>query len=174
MQILKKLFSDAYVIKNKFQKDNRGKFIKFHQEIKIKNKKIKFDQFCYSLNKDKYTLRGVHYQKYPFGEKKLITCVEGEIFDVIIDLNKKSNTYLKHKFINLNQNNMYSLYIGKDYAHGFLTLSKNATVLYQIEGPYKKSKQAGLLWSDPLLNIKWPKKPKIISNRDKKFKKIII
>ena len=70
MQILKKLFSDAYVIKNKFQKDNRGKFIKFHQEINIKNKKIKFDQFCYSLNKDKYTLRGVHYQKYPFGEKK--------------------------------------------------------------------------------------------------------
>ena len=174
MLIVKKIFTNAYIIKNKFQKDDRGSFIKFKQEIKIKNKKIKFDQFCYSLNKDRYTLRGIHYQKYPFQEEKLITCVEGKILDIIIDLNKKSETYLCHKFINLNQGNMFSLYIGKDYAHGFLTLSKNATILYQIKGNYKKFKQAGILWNDPMLNIKWPKKPSVISTRDKKFKKIIL
>jgi len=174
MQIVKKIFTNAYIIKNKFQKDDRGSFIKFKQEIKIKNKKIKFDQFCYSLNKDRYTLRGIHYQKYPFQEEKLITCVEGKILDIIIDVNKKSDTYLSHKFINLNQSNMLSLYIGKDYAHGFLTLSKNATILYQIKGIYKKFKQTGMLWNDPLLNIKWPKKPSVISARDKKFKKIIL
>jgi len=174
MQIIKKLFINAYLIKNKFQKDDRGSFIKFNQEIKIKNKKIKFDQFCYSVNKSRYTLRGIHYQRYPFQEEKLITCVEGKILDVIVDLNKKSKTYLNYKFINLNQSNMYSLYIGKDYAHGFLTISKNATILYQIKGPYKKFKQAGILWNDPLLNIKWPNKPRVISIRDKKFKKIII
>ena len=124
MQIVKKLFINAYLIKNKFQKDDRGSFIKFNQEIKIKNKKIKFDQFCYSVNKSRYTLRGIHYQRYPFQEEKLITCVEGKMLDVIVDLNKKSKTYLNYKFINLNQSNMYSLYIGKDYAHGFLTISK--------------------------------------------------
>ena len=153
---------------------NRGSFIKFKQEIIIKNKKIKFDQFCYSLNKNKYTLRGIHYQKHPFQEEKLITCVDGKILDVIIDLNKKSKTYLKHKFINLNQSNMFSLYIGKNYAHGFLTLTKNATILYQIKGHYRKFKQTGIMWNDPLLNIKWPKKPAVISTRDTKFKKIIL
>ena len=172
MPIVKKLFSDAYLIKNNFQNDKRGKFIKFNQEIKIKNKKIKFDQFCYSVNKSRYTLRGIHYQRYPFQEEKLITCVEGKILDIIIDVNKKSDTYLSHKFINLNQSNMYSLYIGKDYAHGFLTLTDKATILYQINAPYIKSKQSGFLWNDPLLNIKWPTKPKVISYRDKNFKKI--
>ena len=174
MQIIKKLFLNAYLIKNKFQKDNRGSFIKFNQKIIIKNKQIKFDQFCYSENTYRNTLRGIHYQKYPFQEEKLITCVKGKILDVVVDLNKKSKTYLNYKFINLNESNMYSLYIGKDYAHGFLTISKNATILYQIKGPYKRFKQTGILWNDPLLKIKWPNKPHVISNRDKKFKKIII
>ena len=75
MQIVKKLFSGVYLIKNKFQKDKRGKFIKFKYDFKIKKEKIKFNQFCYSFNKEKYTLRGIHFQKYPFQEKKLVTCV---------------------------------------------------------------------------------------------------
>jgi len=172
MPILKKLFSDVYLIKNNFQNDKRGQFIKFNQEIKIKNQKIKFNQFCYSLNKKKYTLRGIHFQKFPSQERKLITCVHGKILDVVVDLDKKSKTYLKHKFINLNNNNMYSLYLGKNYAHGFLTLTDKTIILYQINAPYIKSKQSGLLWNDPLLNIKWPNKPKVISFRDMNFKKI--
>ena len=172
MPILKKLFSDAYLIKNNFQNDSRGKFIKFDHEIKIKNKKIQFNQFCYSENKKKHTFRGIHFQKYPFQEKKLITCVEGKILDVILDLDKKSKTYLKYRFIKLDENNTHSIYIGKNYAHGFLTLTDKATILYQISAPYIKSKQSGLLWNDPLLNIKWPTKPKVISYRDNNFKKI--
>ena len=172
MTILKKLFPDAYLIKNNFQNDKRGKFIKFNHEIMIKNKKTRFNQFCYSINKKKYTLRGIHFQKYPFQEKKLITCVEGKILDVILDIDKKSETYLKYRFIHLNANNMYSVYIGKNYAHGFLTLTDKVTILYQISAPYIKSKQSGFLWCDPFLNIKWPKKPKVISSRDSNFKKI--
>ena len=172
MQIVKKLFSGVYLIKNKFQKDKRGKFIKFKYNFKIKKEKIKFNQFCYSFNKEKYTLRGIHFQKYPFQEKKLVTCVEGEILDIIVDLNKNSKTYLKYKFIKLNHKNMYSLFIGKAYAHGFLTLTKNVSILYQIDGQYKKAKQTGLLWNDPSLKIKWPKKPKVISLKDKQFKKL--
>mgnify|MGYP001588696657 CR=1 FL=1 len=174
MTIYKKIFSDVYLIKNRFQNDKRGKFIKFNQEIKIKNKKIKFNQFCYSSNQKKFTFRGIHFQKPPYQEKKLVTCVEGKVLDVIVDFDKKSKTYLKYKFINLDQNKMDSLYIGENYAHGFLTLTKKATILYQINGRYIKSKQAGLLWNDPSLKIKWPIKPKIISTRDKSFNKIKI
>ena len=174
MKIIKKIFKDVYLLKNEFQKDKRGKFIKFEYVLKIKDDKIKFNQFCFSSNKNKNTLRGIHYQKYPFQEKKIITCVDGEIIDVVVDLNKKSPTYLKHKFIKLNQRNMHSLYLGKNYAHGYLTLTKNTSILYQISGSYKKSKQTGLLWNDPTLKIKWPNKPKTISNRDKNFKKFKI
>ena len=173
MTILKRIFSDVYLITNKFKNDKRGKFIKFNHEIIIKEQKIKFNQFCYSLNKKKYTFRGIHFQKYPYQEKKLVTCVEGKVLDVIVDLDKKSKTYLKYKFVNLSENTMCSLYIGKNYAHGFLTLTDKATILYQINGRYIKFKQSGLLWNDPTLNIKWPTKPKLLSSRDKTFNKII-
>ena len=75
-------------------------------------------------------------------------------------------------FLTFNHKNMYSLFIGKAYAHGFLTLTKNVSILYQIDGQYKKAKQTGLLWNDPSLKIKWPKKPKVISLKDKQFKKL--
>lgn len=172
MKVIKKIFADVFLVKNEFQKDKRGQFIKFQNEFKIKNKKIKFNQFCYSSNKNKYTLRGIHFQKYPFQEKKLITCVEGKILDIIVDLDKKSKTYLNYKLINLSERNMFSLYVGRNYAHGFLTLSKNTSILYLINGTYIKTKQTGLLWNDPALKIKLPEKPKIISFRDKNFDKI--
>ncbi len=172
MKVIRKIFADVFLVKNEFQKDKRGQFIKFQNEFKIKNKKIKFNQFCYSSNKNKYTLRGIHFQKYPFQEKKLITCVEGKILDIIVDLDKKSKTYLNYKLINLSERNMFSLYVGRNYAHGFLTLSKNTSILYLINGTYIKTKQTGLLWNDPALKIKLPEKPKIISFRDKNFDKI--
>ena len=167
MEIIKKLFKDAYIIKNKFQSDKRGKFIKFKQEIKIRNKKIKFDQFCYSSNKNKYTLRGIHYQKHPDQEEKLITCVEGKILDIIVDLNKNSKTYLNHKFINLNQNNMYSLYIGKNYAHGFLTLEKENYIIYSCTKYRDGKNEIAIKFDDKNLNIKWPSNKPIISAKDK-------
>ena len=174
MKILKKIFSDVYLVTNKHIDDKRGRFIKFNQEIIIKNKKVKFNQFCYSSNIKKHTFRGIHFQKYPYQEKKLVTCVEGEILDIVVDLNKKSKTYLKYKFIKLDQNTMYSLYIGKNYAHGFLTLTDKAIILYQIKGHYFKKEQSGLLWDDPTLKIKWPIKPKLLSSRDKSFNKIAL
>ena len=171
MKIIKRIFKDVFLIKNNYQKDKRGKFIKFNSEIKLK-KKTNFNQFCYSVNKKKFTLRGLHFQKKPFQEEKLITCVKGKILDIVLDINKNSKTYLKYKFVSLNDKNMHSLYIGKDYANGFLTLTNDATILYQIKGTYIKSKQSGYYWNDPLLKIKWPSKPKVLSTKDKKFKNI--
>jgi dTDP-4-dehydrorhamnose 3,5-epimerase len=159
-------FKDVFLIKNKFIKDNRGFFLKLN-----KNNNYKNIQQCFSFNKKKFTLRGLHFQKEPNQEIKIITCLHGSIFDVVVNVNKKSSNYLKWRSFNLNDKNKYSLYIGKDYAHGFMTLKNNSIVSYQIIGKYISKQQKGLLWNDKKINIKWPHNPKVISFRDKKFKK---
>ena len=109
----------------------------------------------------------MHFQKYPYGEIKLITCIQGKIFDVIVDIDKKSKTYLQWRYIELSENDSFSLFIGKGYAHGFLTLKKNTVVLYNISGPYKKNFQRILNWKDPKIGIIWPANPRMISKLDK-------
>jgi dTDP-4-dehydrorhamnose 3,5-epimerase len=91
---------------------------------------------------------------------------------VVVNVNKESLNYLKWSSFKLNDKNKYSLYIGKDYAHGFITLEDNSIISYQIIGKYISKQQEGLLWNDKRINIKWPHKPNIISTRDRNFKKI--
>jgi dTDP-4-dehydrorhamnose 3,5-epimerase len=158
--------SRVFLIKNKFQIDKRGFF------LKLKNNNFKNFQNCFSYNKKKFTLRGLHFQKFPSKEIKIITCLKGSIFDVVVNINKKSKNYLKWYSFKLNEKNKYSLYVGKDYAHGFMTLENNSIVSYQIFGKYIAKQQKGLLWNDNKIGIKWPYKPKIISDRDKNFKSI--
>lgn len=169
MIIKKKLFNNVYLLSNKTFKDNRGKFLKFQNVLNVNKKKITFNQYCYSSNKSKFTLRGLHFQKYPYGEIKLITCIQGKIFDVIVDIDKKSKTYMQWRYIELSENDSFSLFIGKGYAHGFLTLKKNTVVLYNISGPYKKNFQRILNWKDPKIGIIWPANPRMISKRDKRI-----
>jgi dTDP-4-dehydrorhamnose 3,5-epimerase len=167
MIIKKKLFKNVYLLSNNTFKDNRGKFLKFDNVLDINKKKISFNQYCYSSNKNKFTLRGLHFQKYPYEEIKLITCIQGKIFDVVVDIKKKSKTYLQWKCIELNENDSLSLFIGKGYAHGFLTLKENTIVLYNISGPYKRNFQRIVNWKDPKIGITWPTRPRSISKSDK-------
>jgi len=153
----------VFLIKNKYQNDKRGFF------LKLKKNDFQNFQNCFSYNRKKFTIRGLHFQKYPSREIKIITCLKGSIFDVVVNINKKSKNYLKWYSFKLNEKNKHSLYVGKDYAHGFMTLEDNTIVSYQILGNYISKYQAGLLWSDSKIGIKWPHKPKIISNRDKNF-----
>jgi len=169
MIIKKKLFKNVYLLSNKTFKDARGKFLKFDNVLDINKKKIIFNQYCYSSNKNKFTLRGLHFQKYPYEEIKLITCIQGKIFDVVVDINKKSKTYLQWKCIELSENESLSLFVGKGYAHGFLTLKKNTVVLYNISGPYKRNFQRIVNWKDPKIGIIWPARPKLISKADKQI-----
>ena len=169
MIIKKKLFKNVYLLSNKTFKDARGKFLKFDNVLDINKKKISFNQYCYSSNKNKFTLRGLHFQKYPYEEIKLITCIQGKIFDVVVDINKKSKTFLQWKCTELSENESLSLFIGKGYAHGFLTLKKNTVVLYNISGPYKRNFQRIVNWKDPKIGIIWPARPKLISKADKQI-----
>ena len=165
MKILKKILPNVFLFKNQYSLDLRGKFLK----IKTLNN-FKSNQLCFSYNKLKGTIRGLHYQKRPFGETKIITCISGSAYDVIVNCNKKSKDYLKHKTIILNSNQKNSLYIGKGYASGFQTLEENTILMYNINGKFKKNLQTGILWNDPYINIKWPLRITKISRRDKKFK----
>jgi dTDP-4-dehydrorhamnose 3,5-epimerase len=153
------------LIKNNFTSDNRGFFLK----IKKKNKLY---QNCFSYNKKKGTIRGIHYQKYPNYEKKIISCIKGAIFDVIVDLRKNSKTYLQYKKFKLSEKDNYSLIVPKGFGHGFQTLEKNTIIYYQISGKFIKKKQTGVLWNDRKIKIKWPLPARCISKRDKKFKKL--
>lgn len=161
--MMKKKF---FLIKNLLAKDNRGSFLKINY---YNNKNY---QNCFVINKKKFTLRGLHFQKKPFSEAKIITCIKGEIFDVIVNINKRSSDYLKWKSFLLSEKNNHSLFIGKDYAHGYLTLKENTIVNYQIFGKYLKNKQSGLAWNDKKINIKWPNKPLVLSKKDRNFLKL--
>ena len=96
----KKNSNEIFIIKNKVIKDRRGKFLKINDSLK--KEKI---QYCFSFNKIKYTLRGLHFQKKPYQEKKIVTCIKGSIFDVVVNINKKSKDYLKWNFFYLNEIN---------------------------------------------------------------------
>ena len=122
------------------------------------------------LLKNKGTLRGLHFQKPPFEQTKLLYVLSGEIFDVVVDLRKNSKTYGKYKSFILNDKNFNSIYISSGFAHGFLTLTDNVKLFYKVSKYYSKKHDESILWNDKKINIKWPiiKKNKlIISDKDK-------
>ena len=107
----------------------------------------------------------MHYQKKPFEEVKIIRCISGRIFDVVVDLRKTSKSYLSWYGLELNNNNRKMLYVPKGCAHGFLTLTNNCEVIYLVSKEYSPNHEMGLRFDDPKININWPKK--IIHNSEK-------
>jgi dTDP-4-dehydrorhamnose 3,5-epimerase len=165
MKIKKIIFKNVFLFSKVNKIDNRGKFLKIYNQ----NKKFKFkiDQYCVSENTLKGTIRGLHYQDYPYYEKKIISVLKGSVIDVIVDIKKNSPTFMRYKKIYLNENSKYSIYIGPGYAHGFQTLKKNTLVSYLIMGKYKKKFQKGINYLNKDLSIKWPISSKItISKKD--------
>jgi dTDP-4-dehydrorhamnose 3,5-epimerase len=115
----------------------------------------------------KNVLRGLHFQKKK-PQAKLLTVVQGRIFDVCVDLRKKSKTYGKHFSIELSQKSELSILIPSGFAHGFQCLSKECVVYYRCSNYRDKNSEVTLAWNDPDLKIKWPKKKPILSNKDNK------
>ena len=120
-----------------------------------------------SFSKTKGTLRGMHYQKHPHEETKLIRCTKGAIYDVIVDLRKDSPTYLKWFGIELSENNYKMLYVPEKFAHGFITLTDDAEVTYLVTEYYTPGAEAGLRFNDPKLKIDWPLDVTVISEKDR-------
>lgn len=115
------------------------------------------------------TLRGLHYQKAPYAEDKLIRCVRGAVFDVLVDLRADSPTFLQWEGIELTAENRRQVLIPKGFAHGFQSLVDDTEVAYQVSAAYAPEAEAGLRWDDPVLRITWPLAPSELSDKDRNW-----
>jgi len=128
-----------------------------------------FVQCNVSYNRKRGTMRGMHYQRVPFEEAKLVRCTAGAIHDVIVDLRPGSATFGQHFGAALTAENRRMLFIPRGFAHGFLTLEDDSEVFYQMSSPYVPGSAAGLRFDDPALGITWPQAVEVVSERDLEF-----
>jgi len=159
----------AYIIEPDPLIDERGFFARTfcRQEFAAHGLNPDAAQCNISFNKYKGTIRGMHYQLQPYAEAKLLTCIRGVIYDVIIDLRKTSETYMQWSAIELSEENKKMLYIPEGFAHGFQTLEDNSAVYYQMSESYHPEHARGIRWDDPAFLINWPDVPdRIISEKD--------
>jgi dTDP-4-dehydrorhamnose 3,5-epimerase len=175
LRILKTKIKDLFLIKHNLFIDKRGSFKRGFCLYELKKKKIYFTvkQANFSENLVKGTLRGFHMQKFPFQEDKLLTCVRGAIYNVVVDMRKRSKTYGKYKAFKLNEKNKFSILIPKGCANAFLTLKKKTLVHYYCSSVYSKYHEIGYKYDDPFFNIKWPEIIKNISKKDLNHKYIL-
>jgi dTDP-4-dehydrorhamnose 3,5-epimerase len=161
----------AYVIKPERLEDERGFFARTfcQKEFERQGLNPRIVQCSISFNKKKATLRGMHYQVAPYKEAKIVCCVKGAIYDVIIDLRSDSSTYCQWLGVELSAENREMLYVPEDFAHGFQTLEDNTVVFYQISEFYHPECARGARWDDPLFLIEWPFNNQIISAKDKTY-----
>jgi len=163
--------SGAFFVDVQPARDARGLFARtFDREtFTAYGMAVDIDQVSVSYNERAGTLRGMHYQAAPHGEEKLVRCVRGTIHDVIVDLRPDSATFRKWFGVDLDQDSRTALYIPKGMAHGFLTLTHAAEVLYLISTPYVPDAGRGVRWDDPAFDIDWPGIPQVMSDRDRTY-----
>jgi dTDP-4-dehydrorhamnose 3,5-epimerase len=160
---------DAYVIELEPFQDNRGMFARIFckRQLESISHTKNIVQINHSMTLKKGTLRGLHYQRPPRAETKIVKCVRGSVFDVIVDLRKGSPTFLKWYDELLSAENMKMMYIPEGFAHGFQTLEPNSELLYLHTEFFSPEHEGGISYNDPLLNIDWPLAVENISEKDK-------
>ena len=161
----------AFVVELDLIHDDRGFFARTwcKKEFEAHGLNHALVQCNTSYNKKKGTLRGMHYQAAPFEETKLIRCTMGAIYDVIIDVRKESNTFMKWFACELTAENRRMLYVPEGFAHGFQTLKDNSEVFYQMSEFYHPEYSKGIKWDDKCFSINWPLQIKIISKTDNNY-----
>jgi dTDP-4-dehydrorhamnose 3,5-epimerase len=165
------LLNGAYLIKTEAIEDERGFFARTFCRLEFQEKGLNphLEQCSVSFNHKKGTIRGMHFQKKPHAEVKLVRCTQGKIYDVIIDLRPESPTYKKWEGLILSSQNRQMLYIPEGFAHGFQTLDDNTEVFYQISSPFASEHATGVRWNDLAFGIVWPTDVSIISSKDQQY-----
>ncbi len=172
MKITPTPLEGAYVIESPTFPDERGYFSFFFNETNFSEKGLntQWVQTNKAFNHQAGTLRGMHFQNVPHAEVKLITCVLGRIFDVIVDIRPDSPTKNQWFGVELSGDNHKALYVPEGFAHGYQTLESDSLVIYQVSNHYHPQASGGLMWDDPALNIQWPKaSQRQLSDRDKQW-----
>ena len=127
-------------------------------------------QSSFVLNPKSMTMRGLHFQIPPYSENKVVQCLSGKVFDVILDLREKSSTFKEHVTLELGPKEKFlGVTVPAGCAHGYLTVEDNSTLIYFMDNEYSPENSRGLFWNDPALSIKWPGVPLFISERDSKW-----
>lgn len=159
---------DAWLIELEPRGDARGFFARTlcKEEFARHGLITDYVQQNMSFSAQRGTLRGMHFQKPPFGEAKLIRCVKGAIVDIIVDIRQDSPTYLKHQAFELTEDNRHQLYVPPGFAHAFQTVSDDVEVTYLVSSPYTPQLESGLRYDDPALGIQWPLPVTTISDKD--------
>jgi len=171
MDFIKTSFGDAWLIQPKVYKDRRGFFLEYYSKKKFEEWGIdvEFVQDNHSKSKNKGILRGLHFQKPPHAQTKLVRVSRGSVLDVIVDLRKDSKTYGRWESFKLSDKNFLMLYVPKGFAHGMCTLENNTEFMYKVDEFYAPQSDSGIIWNDPTLDIKWPFEDPILLDRDQEL-----
>ena len=160
---------DVVVIKTKRTFDSRGIFIKGYEKNAFYiflNEQFEEDYISIS---NKNVLRGLHYQIEPMAQGKLITVISGKILDVAVDIRRNSETVAQYTMNELSPNGLDSIWIPPGFAHGFLSLENDSTVVNRCTREFSPDHERGILWNDPFFRIDWPIKNPILSEKDEKW-----
>lgn len=149
--------------------DERGFFARTFDADEFRRRRLNHSvaQCNISFNNLRGTLRGLHYQAAPHEEVKLVRCLNGGAFDVVVDLRADGPTYLQWRGFEITSANRLAVYVPERFAHGFMSLDDHVELLYQISAPYVVEAARGIRWDDPALHISWPLSPTTVSQRDR-------
>lgn len=161
----------AFVVAIEPIEDERGFFARSFcaAEMEARGLSTRVSQCNVSFNRRSGTLRGMHFQRPPHAEAKLVRCTAGRIHDVVVDLRIGSPTFARHFGVELSAENRKALYVPEGFAHGFQTLEDDTEILYQMSHPFVADAAAGFRWNDPAFAIRWPLEVAVISERDSSF-----
>lgn len=171
MEFQKTKLKDAYLITPQVFEDARGFFLESYskQEFAKNGIEIDFVQDNHSLSTKKGVLRGLHFQKPPYAQAKLVRVTRGKVYDVIVDIRKDSETFGKWEGFELTGENKKMLFVPRGFAHSFLTLEDNTEFLYKCDEFYHPESDSGIIWNDPTLKIDWPIAEPVLSEKDAKL-----
>ena len=170
MEVVTTDIEGVYIIKPRVFGDARGYFFESYSKREFEEKvgKVDFVQDNESMSK-KGVMRGLHFQRPPYAQSKLVRCVKGSVLDVAVDIRKGSPTYGKHVAVELTEDNHLQFFIPKGFAHGFVVLSDVAQFQYKVDNVYAPQSECTLKFDDPALGIDWRVKPEemLLSAKDK-------
>jgi len=154
--------------------DVRGFFARYfcEKEFSKAGLNTRWVQINNSMSCNIGTLRGLHYQRAPHAEVKLVRCIRGSIWDVVVDLRSGSETYGKWFGATLSEENRTMMYVPKGFAHGFVSLESDSEILYLVSDFYAPEAEGTLIWNDPDVGIKWPINPQVLSDKDLKGRRL--
>ncbi len=162
---------DVFLLNPKVFHDTRGFFLESYSEKKFQelNLHYNFVQDNHSFSLKKGVLRGLHFQKQPYTQAKLVRVIRGAVYDVVVDLRKNSPTFQQWQGFELTAENFLMLLIPRGFAHGFCTLSDSTDFIYKNDNFYMPQAESGIRWNDSTLNIPWPVENPLLSEKDMKL-----